>query len=262
MPNSPAPALALLAALGCLAPLAPALADSEGVAAHKEGRYEIKRQNTARGTPDETTMTTLRLERYFDGPVAMARFDLPLPDEKTSFGGDPFHPRLGDAKARLRFKPLKSGERTFPSFVEMIFPTADPKSLGKSKYQLSAGIRMVDPVRLPLLDAAEHKSSFEMELQQTNSIAGDPDVTEVSNTKLELTLFDTWRQLYTFKVKLKPTIDWAQGGKSGATAEIEAGRYFARDWRAWLMLGNRIAGPSGLANTYQTRVEIGLQYTY
>jgi hypothetical protein len=240
----------------------PVHANSEAPAEGKEGRLEIKRQNTAHGTPDETTMTTLRMERYFDGPVSMFRFDLPLPDEKTGFSGDPFAPRLGDVKARLRFKSFTSGELSFPSFVEATFPTADPKTLGKGKYQLSAGIRMVDPVRLPFADAAAHKSTFEVEVQQTNSVAGDPNLKEVSNTRLEVTLFDTWRQTYTFKFKLKPNIDWVQGGKTGGVIEAEAGRYFGRDWRAWLMLGQRAWGPAVIANTYQTRVELGLQYTY
>ena len=261
---------ALLAAFSCMAPLATLGAepettrrtDSEGAGANKEGRFEIKRQNTARGTPDETTMTTLRAERYFDGPVAMFRFDLPLPDERTSFGGDPFNPRLGDVKARLRFKSLRSGELTFPSFVEASFPTADPKTLGKGKYVLSAGIRMVDPVHLFFLDAASHSSTFEMEVQQTNSVAGDPNVKDVRNTRFEFTLFDAWQKTWTFKFKVKPNVDWVQNGKTGGVAEAEAGRYFGKDWRAWLMLGQRAWGPDGIANTYQTRVELGLQYTY
>ena len=261
-------ALAIL--LGCLAPLSSALAqyettrrtDSEGAGANKEGRLEIKRQNTAHGTPDETTMTTLRVERYFDGPVAMFRFDLPLPDQKTDFGGDPLNPHLGDVKARLRFKAFKSGDLSFPSFVQATFPTADPKSLGKGKYQLSAGIRMVDPVRLSFLDASSHRSTFEMEVQQTNSVAGDPNVKDVRNTRFEFTFFDAWQQIWTFKVKVKPNVDWAQNGKTGGVAEAEAGRYFGQDWRAWLMLGHRAWGPSGIANTYQTRMELGLQYTY
>ena len=173
-------------------------------------------------------MTTLRMERYFEGPVAMFRFDLPLPDKNTGFSGDPFAPRLGDVKARLRFKSLAAGERSFPSFVEMTFPSADPKTLGKGKYLLSAGIRMVDPMRLPFADAASHKSALELEIQQTKSVAGDPNFKDISNTRLEIMLVDTWRQIYTFKIKLKPTIDWAQHGRTGGVFEAEAGRYFAR----------------------------------
>jgi len=57
------------------------------------GRIELKRQNTSRGTPEESTQTTLRIETFFDGPLSVLRVDLPFPDEKTDFEGDPFSPR-------------------------------------------------------------------------------------------------------------------------------------------------------------------------
>jgi hypothetical protein len=235
---------------------------AEGASTGRTGRFELKRMNTARGTPDETTMTQLRMERYFDGPVAMLRFDLPLPDEKTGFAGDPFEPRLGDVKLRLRLRDLKSGALSFPPFVEAIFPTADPKSLGKGKYQLSAGIRMIAPMHFPFGDSAAHRSTFEFEVQQTNSVAGDPAAKEVSNTRFEISIFDLWREKYLFKLKLKPNIDWTLDGKSGGVVEAEAGRYVGNNWRVWVMLGQRAWGPSNIANTYKTRVELGLNYTY
>ena len=45
---------------------------------------------------------------------------------------------------------------------------------------------------------------------------------------------------------------------SGQVAHID----FARDWRAWLMLGGRVWGPSGIASTYDTRVELGVARTF
>lgn len=253
---------ATVGAFTLLAAHAAAQTDSETAPASKTGRFELKRQNTARGTPNETSATTLRAERYFDGPIAMLRLDLPFPDEKTDFAGSPFQPRPGDLKARLRFRSWQTGAFAFSPFAELTFPTADPESLGKGKYQLSAGLRAVTPVLLPMLEASAHHSTFEFEVQQTNSVAGDPAFKDVNNTKFEFTLFDTWQKTYTFKVKLKPTVDWVQNGRTGANAEIEGGANFARDWRWWLMLGARAWGPSGIANTYQTRVELGLNYTY
>ena len=253
---------ATIAALALLAAQAAAQIGSEGAPASKVGRFELKRQNTARGTPEETSATTLRAERYFDGPVAMFRLDLPFPDEKTDFAGSPFEPRPGDIKARLRFRPWQTGAAAFTPFVEFTLPTADPKSLGKGKYQLSEGLRTVLPVQLPLLEPSSHLSVLEFEIQQTNSVAGDAAFKDVNNSKFEFTLFDIWLKTYTFKIKLKPTVDWIQNGKTGANVEIEGGAYFARDWRWWLMLGQRVWGPSGIANTYQTRVELGVNYTY
>lgn len=117
---------------------------------------------------------------------------------------------------------------------------------------------MVTPVVLPWLDPRSRKSQIETQVQQVNSIGGDPDRKNISYTKLELTLFDNWRDEYTFKLKVKPTIDWTQDGETGAVGEIEGGIVFARYWRTWLMLGHRLWGPDGIPGTYNDRVEIGV----
>jgi hypothetical protein len=226
------------------------------------GRMEIKRQNTSRGTSDESTQTTLRVETFLDGPIAGLRVDLPLPDDKTDFEGDIFRPQLGDVKVRARLRPLKSGEYTFPSFIEAVFPTADPASVGSGKYQLSAGIRMIAPFDLPVARPREHKAQFEMEVSQTVSVAGDESRKDINYTKLEFTLYNLWRQRYTMKLKLKPSVDWIQDGKTGSVGEIEGGLFFARHWRTWLMLGHRLSGPEGIKGTYDTRIEVGLARTY
>ena len=226
------------------------------------GRVEIKRQNTSRGTPDESTMTQLRIETFFDGPVSALRLDLPFPDEKTDFEGDLFSPRLGDVKVRARFRPLKRGDYTFPAFLEAIFPSADPKSSGNGKYQLNGGIRMIVPFALPVAQPKAHKTQFEIEASQTVSVAGDESRNDVNYTKLELTFYDVWRGRYTMKLKLKPSVDWIKDGRTGSVGEVEAGLLFARHWRAWLMLGGRLSGPEGIKGTYDTRVELGLARTY
>jgi hypothetical protein len=226
------------------------------------GRIELKRQNTSRGTPEESTKTTLRVETFFTGPVEVLRFDFPFPDEKTDFGGSPFDPRLGDIKTRLRFRPLQASSYSVPSVVEVTFPTADPESLGSGKYQLSAGIRMLAPVSLPAIDRTSHTSRLEAEVQQVNSIGGDPERKDINYTKFELRFYDVWRKTYTLKLKLKPVVDWNLDGDTGAVSEVEGGLFFARDWRAWLMLGGRVWGPSGIASTYDTRVELGVARTF
>jgi hypothetical protein len=225
------------------------------------GRIELKRQNTERGTTDESTKTTLRIESFFKSPITLLRLDLQFPDEKTSFEGQPFNPRLGDIKVRVGFRPLKASDFTFPSFIEVTLPTADPGSLGSGKYQLSAGLRMLTPVSLPLVDHASHTSRFETEVQQVNSIGGDPSRNDINYTKVEFTLYDIWRKRYTLKLKLKPTVDWMKD-ETGAVVEIEGGLLFARNWRTWLMVGHRISGPSGVSNTYGKRLEVGVARTF
>ncbi len=237
------------------------LTDSESprTSEKQTGRVELKRWNTSRGTSEESTQTNLRLEAFLDGTVDLLRLDLPFPDEETDFSGSPFSPRMGDIKVRTRFRAVKSGELSFSSFVEAIFPTA-ADDLGSGKYQLSAGLRMLARVSPPFLDPATHRMQFEAQVSQVNSVAGDPDRKDINATKFEFTLYDLWHGRYTMKVKLKPNVDWIQD-KTGAVAEMEIGMLMA-NWRTWLMAGRRAWGPSGIQATYDTRVELGLARTY
>jgi len=229
------------------------------------GRLELKRLNTSRGTPEETTRTALRVETFFDGAVSLLRVDLPFPDADTDFGGSPFDPRLGDIKVRTGFRALESGSLRFPSFLELTVPSANPSSLGAGKYQLGAGIRMLAPFKAPLGES--HETRFEAEVLQTVSFLGDAQRADVNYTKLELTLYDLWRERYTLKLKLKPAFDHAKH-EQGGVGEIELGSYFGekhgsqRQWRAWLMLGSRLYGPDNVASTYNTRLELGLARTF
>jgi len=228
------------------------------------GRLELKRANTSRGTPEETTKTTLRFETFLDGAVSLLRVDLPFPDADTDFEGSPFDPRLGDIKVRTGFRALESGSLRFPSFLELTVPSANPSSLGAGKYQLGAGIRMLVPFQAL---GEPHATRFETEVSQTVSFLGDTQRADVNYTKLEFTLYDLWRERYTLKLKLKPAFDHAKH-EQGGVGEIELGSYFGekagpqRPWRAWLMLGARLYGPDDVSSTYNTRLELGLARTF
>jgi hypothetical protein len=220
------------------------------------GRLELKRINTSRGTPEESTKTTARVETFVqDGPLALVRVDVPFPDADTDFEGSPFDPRLGDIKVRGGFRPLKREALSFPSFVELTFPTANPGSLGAGKYLLGAGIRMLAPISAG--------ARFETELSQTTSFGGDQARADTNYTKLEFTLYELWRDKYTLKLKLKPAFDHAKD-EQGGVGEVEGGFYFGekRSWRTWLMLGSRLYGPDNVSSTYNTRVELGLARTF
>jgi hypothetical protein len=113
-------------------------------------------------------------------------------------------------------------------------------------------------VNLPLPDPKPHETRLEAELEHTQSVAGDETRQDIRYTKLELALNDTWRHRYSFKFKLKTSVDWVREGDTGAVGEIEGGINFAEHWRSWLMLGRRVWGPAGIGGTYDDRVELGL----
>ena len=241
--------------------LATALALLPGSASGADTRWhvEVKRQNTDHDTPGESTKTTLRLEALPDGPVALWRLDLPFPDEKTSFSGSPFDPRLGDIKLRARLRPLDVRGVPVSFFSELTFPTADPDSLGQGKYQVMIGMESFH--RLDSISSEDHKLSFSPQVQQVVSVAGDAQRKDVNHTKFELALRDVWRTVYSLKFTAKPVIDWEQDGKTGAVGELEGGVTFQHGWRALLMLGGRLWG-GDVASTYGTRLELTVGRTF
>jgi hypothetical protein len=221
-------------------------------------RVELKRQNSDHDTPGESTKTTVRLEALPEGTVALWRFDLPLPDEKTSFSGSPFDPRLGDIKFRARLRPVEVRELPVSFLSELTLPTADPASLGQGKYQVMIGAETTLP--LDSISSEAHRFSFSPQIQQVVSVTGEADRKDINYTKLELALRDLWRA-YSIKLTAKPVIDWEQDGKTGAVVELEGGVSFQHGWRALLMLGARLWG-EGVPSTYGTRVELTLGRTF
>jgi hypothetical protein len=227
--------------------------------ADTQWRFEVKRQNTDRDTPGESTRTTLRLEALPEGRVALWRLDLPFPDEKDTFSGSPFDPRLGDIKLRARLRPMDVGGVPVSFFSELTFPTADPDSLGQGKYLVMAAAETFHP--LDSISGDDQKLSFSPQIQQVVSVAGDQDRKDVNYTKLELALRDVWRKAYSLKLTAKPVIDWEQDGKTGAVAELEGAVTLQHNWKLQLMLGGRLWG-EGVASTYGTRVELTLGHTF
>jgi hypothetical protein len=227
--------------------------------ADTQWRFEVKRQNTDRDTPGESTKTTLRLEALPEGAVALWRLDLPFPDEKDTFGGSPFDPRLGDIKLRARLRPTDVSGVPVSFFSELTFPTADPDTLGQGKYQVMVGAETFH--LLPSISTEDHKLSFSPQVQQVVSVAGDPERKDINYTKFELALRDVWRKVYSLKFTAKPVIDWVQDGKTGAVAELEGAVTLQHNWKLQLMLGGLLWG-EGTASTYGTRLELTVGKTF
>jgi hypothetical protein len=250
----------LTAALATAAIAFPAHAEDDA-ADVKTWRFELKRQNTGRGTEDESTRTTLRLEYLpVQGALSQLRLDVPLPDAKTSYAGSPFDPRLGDIKIRASARPMR-GEYPWIPYVGITFPTADPEDLGSGKYQLSPGVRLNLPWKTVSLGAGPHNLSWGTLVEQVVSFRGDAERKDINYTKFELSVRDGFGAGHSAKATFKPNVDWVQDGKTGAVLELEGSTGIGRDWRVTLMGGHLLWG-SGVQGTYGKRLELTLATTF
>jgi hypothetical protein len=235
----------------------PAVPDAPPGVAPRWG-FEIKRQNTDRGSPGESTKTTLRFETYPEGQaITLLRLDLPFPDAQSDFSGSAFQPRLGDIKVRAVWKALHWGDTPWAPRAELTFPTANPESLGSGKPQLMVGARTSGRLMPSRATRGEHELFCGVLAQQTVSLAGSDAAKDINYTKFELELIDQWRHDYRLKATLKPVIDWVSDGRTGAVFELEGGIRMARGWHDSLMAGTRAWG-GAVPSTYGKRVELTL----
>jgi len=223
---------------------------------------ELKRQATARGTPDETTKTNLKFDCLRQsGPVSLLRLELPFPDAKASFSGSILDPEFGDAKVRIGFRAVTIAARPTTSFVELTFPTADPESQGTGKYQLSVGARIAFALQPGPLAIGAPGQAMSVQLQQVASFAGDPGRKDINQTKFELEWRDTWQGGHYAKATAKPVIDWVGNGQTGAVVELEGGWAVDRHWTLALLIGAPLWG-EGVPGTYRSRAEIKVVRRY
>ena len=235
--------------------------DAGGTEKRDHFLIELKREATNRGTLDEITKTQIKIDALPDGIISLLRLEVPFPDEKTSFEGDPFNPRLGDITVRLGFRPVRLNNLPLGFFLEVAFPTADRKELGSGKYRISPGIQTNVPISFGQRLPESHKMSFEPLVKQVFSVAGDENRKNINYTQFELSLRDTWRKKFWLKLTPKPVVDWEQSGKTGAVVELEGGWLINRQWRVWLLLGSRLWG-EGVSGTYDQRVGINASVAF
>lgn len=256
----------LVVLLAALWASTPAVADDEPASSAAAAqpypwRFQFKRQNTDRGTADESTRSTLRLEYFPAAHLSLLRLDVPFPDADTSYSGKLLDPRLGDIKLRADLEAVDVFGLPLTAYAELTLPTAEPASLGSGKYQIAPALRTRLPAGAYRIDDSKHALTLAGLVQQVVSFAGDESRKDINYTKLEASLNDGWGDGRFLKLTIKPVFDWEQDGKSGATAELEGGLRLAPAWEAALMGGGLLWG-SGVPNTYRRRIQLTLGYRF
>ena len=219
-------------------------------------RFELKREFTNRGTLEESSKSSLKVDFRFSGIVTLLRLEMPFPDQETDFDGSAFKPCFGDIKTRIGFKAVKLG-LPVASFIELTFPTASPSQLGTGKYQCSAGIRTSLKLSREQTIEQSHRFTLDFQVQQVFSYAGDPDRKDINYTKFEISCRDTWKKRLYLKMTAKPVVDWVKSGSTGAVLEIEPGWLINHHWSLWIMGGQRLWG-EGIPGTYDKKISLGM----
>jgi len=222
---------------------------------------ELKRQWTNRGTPQESSKTTLRLEATPREYLSLVRVDIPFIDEKN---GDPFSPHLGDIIFKLETVSLPVGVTGWQFLLQTTFPSAQPQSLGTGKYQLTPGTEVWVPIWAssgPGDGPPVWRTGVQPLVEQFVSVAGNPSRTDINYTQIELQLKGSWRNTVSLKLNPKFMVNYVGGVSSGAVFEFEPHWNINRRWELDLTLGHSLWGV-GEPGTYQKKVEFSVRFNF
>jgi hypothetical protein len=84
--------------------------------------------------------------------------------------------------------------------------------------------------------------TFPIQAQQVVSLAGDPDRTDINQTKFELEWRDYWAAGHYAKATAKPVVDWVGNGQTGAVLDLEGGWPLDPQWSMAFMIGGLLWG--------------------
>jgi hypothetical protein len=221
---------------------------------------ELKRQFTDKGTVEEQSKSTVRLESTPNSFIARIRLDLQFVDKKN---GDPATPQLGDTKLRFGFHSLAIGGSRLAPFIETTFPTADPESAGNGKYQLSPGAELYVPLRV--FDRHGQLESWKIGskilIQQVVSVAGDAARKDINYTRFEPELLAAWKKKLTLSLTPKFVFDWHQQEETGFMLELEGDWFFNRNWWIGVVLGKGIWN-TDVPTGYGSKVEFSVRFNF
>jgi hypothetical protein len=220
---------------------------------------ELKRQFTERGTPEESSRTTLRIEATPSSDMSLVRVETPFVDQVN---GNPTSPHLEDIKLKLVSQSIPLQSLALAAVFETTFPTAQPESFGSGKYQLGPGAELLIPLSgaNPGVAPRPWSTSVKPWIEQNFSVAGNESRQDLNSTKLELELKAEWRKKLILKLTPKFVFDWEQG-ESGAVLELEGGWNFSRRWRTTLTLGLGLWN-TDVPATYDRKIEWAVKFNF
>ena len=221
---------------------------------------ELQRQWTDRGTLEEDSKTTLRLEATPTEYLSLVRVDIPFVDEKN---GDPMTPHLGDIVFKLETVPWRFGVTDWQVLLQTTFPSAQPESLGTGKYQLTPGFEFWVPLWVSSQSNGPPvwRTGVKPLVEQFVSVAGDPSRNDIDYTKIEFPLEGGWKGKVSLKLNPKFMVDYVGGVTSGAVFEFEPHWNINRRWELDLTLGHSLWGV-GVPGTYQKKVEFWVRFNF
>lgn len=197
-------------------------------------------------------LTTLRTNVKL-GKRFTTRIDIPLAYNSRSASANYHQFGLSDISFRLLgYKFFESPKSAFTASVEFSLNTAQSPLLGTGK-------NLIIPMVSFSTRLNQKKIILAFVLQQTNSFSGDPERADLSFTKFQPVLINTWSKKMWTVLAPEIFVDYIKGGVSmnleGRTALALSPRF-----SVWTMAGAGIFGD--FIARYNWSLEVGCRYFF
>jgi hypothetical protein len=180
------------------------------------------------------------------------RVDVPYVSVDPNQPGTSQESGLGDITARAQWRVLRAPEYALVMAAEVALDTATEPLLGTGRY-------IFQPLVYAAVGLPKYKSTVFPYVQQFWAFGGTTDV-QINTTLLRSGFLTIWpKRIYTYA---EPSlyIDWERNARTGATLEIELGRFVTRRLGLYVRPGVGLWGD--IPPVYDWNFEVGLHYFF
>jgi hypothetical protein len=189
---------------------------------------------------------------YALSPEFALRADVPYVSVDPNQPGAGGESGLGDITARAQWRVLHAPEYALVVAAEVALDTATEPLLGTGRY-------IFQPLAYAAVALPKYKSTVFPYVQQFWAFGGTSDA-QVNTTLLRSGFLTIWPQrIYTY-AEPSVYIDWESNAQTGATLEIELGRFVTRNLGLYVRPGVGLWGD--IAPVYKWNFEVGLHYFF
>ncbi len=161
---------------------------------------------------------------------------------------------LADVMFRSSAVLKKTARAGFTGVCDFWFDTAESVDFGRGKYSAAPGlaVALMNPYKDVMLTGfVHHKFSF----------AGDPSRTDISRTKLQVTMDKSFSERYWLILDPMMYVDWVNHGRTAAVLELETGARMGQHWSLWARPGIGLWGQE-ISGGYNSYLQAGVRYMF
>jgi len=215
-------------------------------------RFELRNEYAATQGGGSVNALVPRLE-YAHTPALAFRLELPFVATDPNRPGTSQTSGLGDLTARVAWRLLRTADSSLVAVAEFSVPSAENSQLGIRRYVFKPSAYLVH-------DLPRYKSTLFPYVQQFWAFGGTSDV-DINTTLLGVGVLTRLpNRSYSF-VEPSVYIDWERSGRTGATLEVELGRFFTKTTGLYLRPGVGLWGDN-IPPVYDWNFEVGLRYFF